>query len=400
MRLVQKYGGTSVATIEKILDIAEYLINLKEEKNELVVVVSAMGKTTDELIRKAHSITDKPDRREMDMLLSTGEQQTIALLTMALHTKGQKAISLTGHQAGIETIGTHTKSKIKNIEKSKIECYLAENKIVIIAGFQGVNEYGDVTTLGRGGSDTSAVALAAALKCPCEIYTDVEGICTVDPREYEAAKKLERISYDEMIRLAGLGAGVMEPRAVELGKKFGVPIYVGKSLSHEKGTHITERDAEMEEKVITGLSINEDTLMVNFQHIENNPVQIAEIFSTIGRYDVNIDMISQSKAGLGLVDVSFTCSDSDEDLLDKAIAEIKLRHSAMAVEKSRDIVRVSVVGVGMANHSGVAGRLFTLFAEKKIKFYQVTTSEISLSFTIDAANKKDAVYVIAKEFGL
>lgn len=399
MRIVQKYGGTSVGTIEKIQAIADYLVQLKKERNEIVVVVSAMGKMTDELLRKASEITDTPDRRELDMLLTTGEQQTIALLTMALHHKGQEAISLTGHQAGVQTVGTHTKSKIKDINKDRIERHLGEGKIVIVAGFQGINEKGDMTTLGRGGSDTSAVALAAALQCQCEIYTDVDGICTCDPRELKGAKKLDKISYEEMMEMSNLGAGVMEVRAVEIGKKYGIPIYVGRSLGHTTGTYIVEKEQIMEQKLITGLTVNENTLMVNFQNMENTPQKIAAIFSTMGKNDVNVDMISQSQTGNN-VDISFTCPLTEKDLLLKAIEEVKTSHPSMEVNTHDGIVKISVVGVGMISHSGVTGRLFELFSENDIKFYQVTTSEISISVTIDLKNKSKAVEVIGKEFNL
>ncbi|MDN5305121.1 MAG: aspartate kinase [Fusobacteriaceae bacterium] len=400
MRIVQKYGGTSVGSIEKIKNIADHIIKMKNEHNEIVVVVSAMGKMTDELIKKAKEITKTPNRRELDMLLSTGEQQTIALLTIALNHKGQPAISLTGSQAGIVTTGTHTKSKIKNINKERIESHLKEGKVVIVAGFQGVNENGDITTLGRGGSDTSAVALAAALNATCEIYTDVDGIYSVDPREYKEAKKLEKISYEEMMEMSNLGAGVMEVRAVELGKKYNIPIYVGKSLGEHNGTYIVEREQVMEQKLITGLSINENALMVNLLNLENEPKKIAYIFSELGANDVNVDMISQSMSDGNKVDISFTCPLTEEDLLDNAIELIKEHHPNIQISKKSDIIKVSVVGVGMISHSGVAAKIFDIFAENDISFYQITTSEISISFTIDKENKTKAVENIAKAFNL
>ncbi len=400
MRVVQKYGGTSVGTIEKIKAIADHLIKLKNEKNEIVVVVSAMGKMTDELIKKAHEITDRPDRREMDMLVSTGEQQTTALLSMALKAKGHESISFTGSQAGIQTIGTHTKSKIKGIKKDRIEKHLKDGEIVIVAGFQGINESGDITTLGRGGSDTSAVALAGALECPCEIYTDVDGIYTCDPRVHKGAKKLEKISYEEMMEMSNLGAGVMEVRAVELGKKFNVPIYVGRSLGEKNGTYIVEKEQIMEEKVITGLSINENVLTVSLQNLNNDPKRIADIFSVLGKQDVNVDMISQSESAEDVVDISFTCPATEEDLLDKAVEIIAIQHPALKISKNSGLIKISVVGVGMISHSGVAGKLFEIFGEKNIKFYQVTTSEISISFTINKERKEDAVEAIAKAFNI
>lgn len=400
MRIVQKYGGTSVGTIDKIKAIAEHLIKVKKEGNEVVVVVSAMGKMTDELIKKANEITDRPDRRELDMLMSTGEQQTIALLSMTLKSMGHEAVSLTGSQAGIQTTGTHTKSKIKSINNERMEKYLADGKIVIVAGFQGMNEDGDITTLGRGGSDTSAVALAGALGCQCEIYTDVDGIYTCDPRVHKGAKKIDKISYEEMMEMSNLGAGVMEVRAVELGKKFGVPIYVGRSLGEKNGTYILEKEQIMEEKLITGLSINENVLMVNLQNLYNKPQKIANIFSALGKQDVNVDMISQSQSVEDIVDISFTCPATEEDLLDKAVEIIATQNPALKISKNQDLIKVSVVGVGMISHSGVAGKLFEIFGEKNIKFYQVTTSEISISFTMDKDRKAAAVEAISEAFNI
>ncbi|ADO84426.1 aspartate kinase [Ilyobacter polytropus] len=400
MRIVQKYGGTSVGTIEKIKAIAEHLIKVRKEGNEVVVVVSAMGKMTDELIKKANEITNRPDRRELDMLMSTGEQQTIALLSMALKNMGHEAVSLTGSQAGIQTTGTHTKSKIKSINNERMEKHLADGKIVIVAGFQGMNEAGDITTLGRGGSDTSAVALAGALGCQCEIYTDVDGIYTCDPRVHKGAKKIDKISYEEMMEMSNLGAGVMEVRAVELGKKFGVPIYVGRSLGEKNGTYILEKEQIMEEKLITGLSINENVLMVNLQNLYNKPQKIANIFSALGKQDVNVDMISQSQSVEDMVDISFTCPATEEDLLDKAVEIIATQNPALKISKNQDLIKVSVVGVGMISHSGVAGKLFEIFGEKNIKFYQVTTSEISISFTMDKDRKAAAVEAISEAFNI
>lgn len=400
MRIVQKYGGTSVGDIEKIRNIAKHLKSLKESGNELVVVVSAMGKTTDALLKMAYELDKKPCRRELDRLMSTGEQQTIALLTMALHNEGVEAISLTGLQAGIVTTGLHTKSKIKKIDSNRVEKNLEDGKIVIVAGFQGYNEEGDVTTLGRGGSDTSAVALAAALSCPCEIYTDVDGIYSVDPRVYGEAKKLDYISYEEMMEMSNLGAGVMEVRAVELGKKYGVEIYVGRSLGRVKGTYIKERDEKMEDRVITGLSINDNTLMAGIRNIPNNPQDVALIFEELGRQHVNVDMISQSLLGKEVLDLSFTCPRTEEDLFDNAIEVIREKLPNINVSKRDNLIKISLVGIGMMSHSGVAATVFSIFSKENIKFYQVTTSEISISYTIDAENKEKAVNALGAEFSL
>ncbi len=400
MRLVQKYGGTSVGNIDKIRDIAQHLKLLKESGNELVVVVSAMGKTTDTLLKMAYELDKKPCRRELDRLMSTGEQQTIALLTMALHAQGVDAISFTGLQAGITTTGLHTKSKIKKIDTTRVEKNLEDGKIVIVAGFQGYNEEGDVTTLGRGGSDTSAVALAAALGCPCEIYTDVDGIYSVDPRVYGKAKKLNYISYEEMMEMSNLGAGVMEVRAVELGKKYGVEIYVGRSLGSIKGTYIKERDEKMEDRVITGLSINDNTLMAGIRNIPNNPQDVALIFEELGKQHVNVDMISQSLLGKEVLDLSFTCPRTEEDLFDNAIEVIREKLPNINVSKRDNLIKISLVGIGMMSHSGVAATVFSIFSRENIKFYQVTTSEISISYTIDAENKEKAINALGAEFNL
>ena len=292
MIIVHKYGGSSVATTDKIIEIAKYLGEVKDQGHDVIVVVSAMGKRTDALISLAKEITKDPDKRELDRLMSTGEQTTIALLAIALKSLGYDAISLTGVQAGIKTSGFHTKNVIDSVDNNKINDLLKEGKIVIVAGFQGVNSRGDVTTLGRGGSDTSAVALAAALDARCEIYTDVDGIYSIDPRVYKEAKKLPLISYDEMMELAYLGAGVMEPRAVELGKKYGVEIYVGKSLGEKNGTIICAEEKCMEKKLITGISINENTAMVNIENIPTYAKNVYIVFNSAEKNGVNIDMIS------------------------------------------------------------------------------------------------------------
>lgn len=295
MRVVLKYGGSSVATVEKIQKIAEYIVKLKEKYSEVVVVASAMGKTTDALIKMAKDTAGNPNQRELDSLLSTGEQQTVTLLSMAINSKGQKAVSLTGYQAGIRTEGVHTKSKIESIETEKIEKYLKEGNVVVVAGFQGINEEGDITTLGRGGSDTSAVALAAALKCECRIYTDVEGIYSVDPRVYPKAKFLDVISYEEMMEMAHLGAGVMETRAVELGKKFDILIFVGKSLSETGGTYIMKKNSALEEKLVTGISITKDILVTTILNMPYSAEKIAAVFKAVDECGLNINIFQKQK---------------------------------------------------------------------------------------------------------
>ena len=405
MIIVHKYGGTSVATTEKIMNIAKYLGSVKDSGNDVVVVVSAMGKTTDALIKLAREITDKPDSREMDRLMSTGEQQTIALLSIALQTLGYEAISLTGAQAGIRTSGHYTKNKIDDINGKEIKAHLSEGKIVVVAGFQGINEAGDVTTLGRGGSDTSAVALAAALGGRCEIYTDVHGIYTIDPRVYKKAKKLPVISYDEMMELAFLGAGVMEPRAVELGSKYGVEIYVGKSLGEKNGTIITsvekvKENKEMEEKVITGVSINENMVMVNVEEITTNAQNIYEIFEKAEANGINIDMISQNDVTSHHGSFAFTCPKTDIAALEKIGKEIESEFPQTSFIINPYVTKVSIVGIGLISNIGVAAKMFKTLAENDISFHQISTSEISISLVVDEVMGKRIAEMFAKAFDL
>lgn len=400
MRIVLKYGGSSVATIEKIQQIADYLIELKREYKEIVVVASAMGKTTDGLIKLAKEITPNPNQRELDSLMSIGEQQTVALMAMALTAKGQKAISLTGYQAGIKTAGVHTKNKIQNISSERIERHLAEGNIVLVTGFQGINEAGDITTLGRGGSDTSAVALAVALKCECRIYTDVEGIYSVDPRVYPEAKFLDKISYEEMMEMANLGAGVMETRAVELGKKYNIPIFVGKSLSKTGGTYIMEKNIAMEDKLVTGVSITKEIIVTTISNILFSSENVAEIFSTIDSCGLNINMITQNINKYMKVEISFSCQASEKYLLEQVTEKIKGRFSTCEIELNENLGMISIVGVGMINNSGIAGKFFSVLSKNGVNFYQVTTSEISISCSIDRENIQRAVEAVGREFSL
>ena len=400
MRIVLKYGGSSVATIEKIQQIADYLIELKKEYKEIVVVASAMGKTTDGLIKLAKEITPNPNQRELDSLMSIGEQQTVALMAMALTAKGQKALSLTGYQAGIKTAGVHTKNKIQNISSERIERHLAEGNMVLVTGFQGINEAGDITTLGRGGSDTSAVALAVALKCECRIYTDVEGIYSVDPRVYPEAKFLDKISYEEMMEMANLGAGVMETRAVELGKKYNIPIFVGKSLSKTGGTYIMEKNIAMEDKLVTGVSITKEIIVTTISNIPFSSENVAEIFSTIDSCGLNINMITQNINKYMKVEISFSCQASEKYLLEQVTEKIKERFSTCEIELNENLGMISIVGVGMINNSGIAGKCFSALSRNGVNFYQVTTSEISISCSIDRENIQRAVEAVGREFSL
>ena len=395
--LVHKYGGTSVGTTERIKHIAKRVILEKEKGNDMVVVVSAMGKTTDHLVEMSKEIAINPNKREMDLILSTGEQVSIALLSMAFQEFGYDAIALTGFQAGIKTYGPHTKNKILDIDDEKIKNYLKEGKVVVVAGFQGVNENGDITTLGRGGSDTTAVAIAAKLGCPCHIYTDVDGIYSVDPRLYKEAKKLDVISYEEMMEMASLGAGVMEPRAIEIGCKYNIPIYVASSINDVGGTYIKEYDEKMEANIVTGLSVCDDILMVTVSHILYNLDHVATLFEKLAIENVNVDMISQTAPVDGYINVSFTAPKDDLFVIEKVMGDLE---GKVEISIEDEITKISVVGIGMRNQSGVSGRLFRILADNGISFRQVTTSEISISYTIDKKDKEKAVRALSNELNL
>ena len=395
--LVHKYGGTSVGTTERIKRIAKRVIAEKEKGNDMVVVVSAMGKTTDYLVEMSKEIAINPNKREMDLILSTGEQVSIALLSMAFQEFGYDAIALTGFQAGIKTYGPHTKNKILDIDDEKIKNYLKEGKVVVVAGFQGVNENGDITTLGRGGSDTTAVAIAAKLGCPCHIYTDVDGIYSVDPRLYKEAKKLDVISYEEMMEMASLGAGVMEPRAIEIGCKYNIPIYVASSINDVGGTYIKEYDEKMEGNIVTGLSVCDDILMVTVSHILYNLDHVATLFEKLAIENVNVDMISQTAPVDGYINVSFTAPKDDLFIIEKVMRDLE---GKVEISIENEITKISVVGIGMRNQSGVSGRLFRILADNEISFRQVTTSEISISYTIDKKDKEKAVRALSNELNL
>lgn len=398
--VVQKYGGSSVADIEKIISVAKRLIKEKKDGNDVVVVVSAMGKTTNNLISLANEVSTTPSKRELDALLATGEQLTISLLSMAIKELGEKSISLTGFQAGFKTEGIHTENRIIDIDITRVKKHLDEGKIVIVAGFQGMDELGDITTLGRGGSDTSAVALAGKLKCICEIYSDVDGIYGVDPRLYPLAKKLKYITYEEMMEMASLGSGIMEARSIEIGMKYNVPIYVGLNTGEKNGTYIKEYDKSMEEKLVTGVSATDNVLMITLNNIPYNPKNISNIFESLADKNVNIDMISQSYPSDDYVDVTFTTSKDDEYTIDKTVNNLKGEISNLEYIKNSDLAKVSVVGNAMRVQSGVAAQIFKIFSDNNIEFKQITTSEISISYIINSSNKDKTVTVLCEELGL
>lgn len=399
MATILKFGGTSVATIDQIKNIAR-IIRDRHVDEQLVVVVSAMGKTTDKLLKMIHEISEKPSKREIDMLLATGEQVTIPLLSTALKEFGVNAISLTGPQAGIQTNDTHAKAKIETINTELIQSHLEANTVVVVAGFQGISATGDITTLGRGGSDTTAVALAVALDGTCEIYTDVDGIYTVDPRYNPNARKLNEISYEEMLEMASLGANVLETRAIEMAHKFNVPLYVAKSHTHIKGTAIVERNNTMESTVITGISIDTDCLMASVKHLPFSQGNVAELFTGLAKKNLNIDMISIAAPYNDHVTVSFTSKKEDLTDIQEVITDMKNHHNTIEITTNNEIVKLSVVGIGMVSHSGVAANIFRLFAEENIHYYQVTTSEISISYTILKSDVQKAVDIISKEYEL
>ncbi len=398
--VVQKYGGSSVGTIEKIKKVAETAVRRKRAGDDLVIVVSAMGDTTDELIDMAHQITEHPDKREMDALLSTGEMISCALLAIAIQSLGEEAISYTAYQIGIKTSGQYGKSLIYDIDNKKIRKSLNEGKIVIVAGFQGVNEEGDITTLGRGGSDTSAVAIAVKLKGSCEIYTDVDGIYSVDPRKFPQAKKLDEIDYEEMLELSSLGAQVMHSRSIELGQKYGIPIYVGLSNSDIKGTVIKEvaTSMNMESKPITGLATSDDDVAITIRDIDNDINLLSDIFESVAKKRINIDMISQTAPINNKVNISFTLPKLD---LREALEIIgKFYSDKEKISIDENITKFSIVGIGMKTTSGVAARVFKVFKQNKIEVKMITTSEIRITCAIKQEDKQKAIELIATEFNL
>lgn len=400
MIVVQKYGGSSVADIDRIKNVANRIKQRKDNNDDIVVVVSAMGKSTDNLIAMAKSLSQNPDKREMDVLLSTGEQVTISLLSIALNEMGIKAVSLTGAQAGIKTDGIHMKNKIVDVDDERIRKYLAEGNVVIVAGFQGINENDDITTLGRGGSDTTAVALSAKLNAVCEIYTDVDGIYSVDPRLYSKARKIDVISYEEMMEMSCLGAKVMESRSIEIAARYNVNLYVASSMNDERGSFIKEYDETMENNPITGMSITDDVLMVTFENIDVKSHYVSKIFNYLALENVNVDMISQTSPVKGRVSVSFTIPQSDETTMDKIANEFEKLDDKISYNKNTDVTKLSVVGYGMRNQSGVAAKIFDIFAQNDIDFMQITTSEISISYIIESKDKQKAVDILSKELEL
>jgi len=400
--IVQKYGGTSVGSPERIQAVAERVIRTRKTGDQVVVVLSAMSGETDRLLALAHRVSPNPDERELDLLLSTGERVTIALLAMALRERGYAARSFTGRQVGIVTDDVHTRARIERVAADRVRDALAEDVIPVVAGFQGINEKSDVTTLGRGGSDTTAVALAAALKADrCDIYTDVDGVYTTDPNIVPTASRLDKISYEEMLEMASLGAKVLQTRSVEFAMKYLVPVRVLSSFTDAPtGTLVTKEDRDMEQVVVSGVTYDRNQAKITLLGVPDRPGIAARLFGGIAKEDIVVDMIIQNISQEGLTDISFTVPRADAkkamDLVSTLVREI----GANDVQLTEDIAKVSIVGVGMRTHSGVAARMFEALAREKINILMISTSEIKVSCVIEAKYAELAVRVLHDAFRL
>jgi aspartate kinase len=400
-RIVQKYGGTSVGDIERIKRVAERIKAARDEGHELVVVVSARSGVTNELLARARAIHEHPSERELDMLLATGEQETIALTAIALHALAVPAVSYTGAQAGIFTDKSHTKAKIKTINARPIERDLKDGKVVIVAGFQGINEDGQITTLGRGGSDLTAIALAAAVRADrCEIYTDVDGVYTADPRVVKDARKLDEISYDEMLELASSGSKVMQSRSVEFAKKYNVVFEVRSSFNYNPGTIVKEEVVYMEEVVVRGVAVDKDQAKVIVSDIPDKPGSAAKVFRALADANVNVDMIVQNVGRGGVANLTFTVPQGDSHAARQALEPVFKEFGGGEVAVHDQIAKLSVVGVGMKSHSGVAATLFQTLAAQDINIELISTSEIKISVVINAARADDAARAAHAAFQL
>jgi aspartate kinase len=399
--IVQKFGGSSVSDIRRIQNVAKRVVSYRRKGYELVIVVSALGDTTDELIKLAYKINSEPSEREMDMLLSTGEQISVALLAMAIHKLGFQAISFTGLQVGIITDTSHTRARIIKINADKIKEALKEGKIVIVAGFQGVTLNQDITTLGRGGSDLTAVALAKELNADeCEIYTDVQGIYTTDPHIEPQAKKIKEITYDEMLEMASLGAQVMQVRSIEVAKKFNVPIHVRSSFSTNAGTMIIREVKKMEDVLVTGVTLNRNEAKITICDVPDRPGVAAKIFKELSTCGISVDMIVQNVSRLRQTDISFTINKTDIGKTLRLTKRVAKEIKTGDVIQDEDIARVSIIGVGMRSHHGVAAKMFSTLAKNKINIEMISTSDISISCIIKKKFAEKAVRALHKQFGL
>jgi aspartate kinase len=400
--IIQKYGGTSVGTTERIKAVAERVAATAAQGNQIIVVVSAMAGETDKFVKLASKITDSPDEREMDLLLSSGERVTGALTAMAIQKLGYDSMSFTGRQVGIRTDSAHTRAMIEFIEASRLRVALEEGKIPVVAGFQGINEFEDVTTLGRGGSDTTAVALAAALNADlCEIYTDVDGVYTSDPRIVPDARKMERISYDEMLEMASLGAKVLHGRAVEFAKKYNVPLVVRSSFNQSPGTLVTKEDREMEKIVVTGLAHDKNQARITIMGVPDRPGIAAAVFKSLADSNINIDMIVQNVSSADhATDISFTVSKPDGRKAFDITKKVSDTMGTHGVNMNAEVAKVSIVGVGMQSHFGVAARMFETLSKEGINIMMISTSEIKISCVIDEKETEKAVRVLHEAFEL
>lgn len=400
--LVQKYGGTSVANASRIKAVAERVVATVRQGNKVIVVVSAMAGETDKLTKLSRTITDTPDEREMDLLLSSGERITSALTAMAIQRLGFKAMSFTGRQVGIITDSTHTKAMIERVDADRLVKAIGEDKIPVVAGFQGINEFSDVTTLGRGGSDITAVAIAAALKADlCEIYTDVEGVYTTDPKIFKKAKKMEKISYDEMLEMASLGAKVLHGRSVEFAKKYNVPLVVRSSFNKTPGTLVIKEDKDMEKIVVSGVAADKNQARITIMGVADTPGIAAKLFNAIADENIIVDMIVQNiSSDTKATDISFTVSKTDCKKAFEITKKVSDKLGAKGVNMNRDLAKISIVGVGMVSHFGVAASMFDTLAKHGVNIMMISTSEIKVSCVIDVKHTETAVRELHKAFNL
>ena len=398
--IIQKYGGTSVADIVRIREVAKRVVRTARKGNSVVVVVSAMAGETDDMIRLSREITDVPDEREMDLLLSSGERKTSALAAMAIQKLGIESMSLTGRQVGIITDNSHTKAIIERVEAKRLRKILKDNKVAVVAGFQGINELSDVTTLGRGGSDTTAVAIAAALKADlCEIYTDVAGVYTTDPRVCKDARKMVRVSYDEMLEMASLGAKVLHSRAVEFAKKYNVKLVVRSSFNNTPGTLVAKEDEDMEKFVVSGITSDRNQARITIMGVPDKPGIAAKLFNAIAEANILVDMIVQNiSTETKATDISFTVPIADNKKALKISRKISGTLGAKGVNMNTDVAKVSIIGVGMRSHFGVAAKMFGTLAENKVNIKMISTSEIKISCIVDEKHMVRAVKALHKAF--
>lgn len=399
--IVQKFGGSSVANTDRIKNVANRVAETRRKGYDVVVVVSALGDTTDDLLALASKISSRPPERELDMLLSTGEQVSVALLAMALNELGFQARSFTGAQVGIITDSSHTKAKIVDISADRLKKVLKKGRIAIVAGFQGVDLEQEITTLGRGGSDMTAVALAKVLDAElCEIFTDVKGVYTADPRVVKSARKLKTISYEEMLELASMGAQVMQARSMEVAGKFNVPMHIRSSISREEGTIVTKEVKDMEDVLVRGVTANKDEAKITVCDVPDKPGEASRLFQKLADSDVNVDMIIQNVSRTGSTDISFTVSRKDIIRTEEVVRNAARQIAAGNVKVTKDIAKLSVVGIGMRSHSGVAAKMFKALASHKINIDMISTSEIKISCVISEKNADKAVRALHKAFGL